>query len=663
MARNRSHLLPGLLCGTALTLSFSTVALAENDLGVSVLDPIIAEKEDPLYGAADRATAVYVAEAEIERASLGDLKDLFAGLASVSVGGAIPVAQKIFVNGVDMLNLAIKVDGVSQNNRVFHHASANAFDPGLMKSVRVDPGVAPADAGPGAMAGGVTMETVDVADILEDGDTFGGKTRFGYSDNGSTAQAALTLAARREGFEVLAYARRATGDDYEDGDGNVVTGTEAKLSSQLLKFAYESAEGHRVEFSAQQMKDNGLRNTRANFGYMPPRGPFPDLRVYDTTRRIASLRYENTFDSGLWDPSVVVGFSETDLKTEVPFGDDAQSRTFSVTVQNEFHLSEGNTITAGLDYQRKDNRYNADWVTEASSEESRNIGIFAQARLEPTDRLKVSTGLRADWQDFTDRNGGSQSPNGISGNLSLTYDVTDSLSLRAAYSTVFGGIILEDNYLLGDAWDYSGLTDASRGRNLVIGADFEQGNWTFGGEFFRTNIDDARFSTYDSGVAAYTASHNDFETKGVNIAATYGWDSGFARFTASRSENYINGEKASSYYVLDYGAPLGTVLALEVQQELPQYNLVVGGSVDAALSYDHGAVEADPVQELDGYQVLNLFAEYTPPAAQNVTIRASVDNVFDTQFADRATYGADYGGFNTLKEPGRTVSVVATVKF
>ncbi len=187
---------------------------------VLLLDPIVVQSRDDYGNAADRGgTSVYVADAELERARMGgDLKDLFAGLASVSVGGAIPVAQKIFVNGVDMLNLAVTVDGVSQNNRIFHHASANAFDPGLMKFVRVDPGVAAADAGPFALAGGVVMETVDAGDVLDPGDNFGGNTRLSYTDNGETWQSATTLAGRFDGFEYLGgYLKRAEGKNYQSG--------------------------------------------------------------------------------------------------------------------------------------------------------------------------------------------------------------------------------------------------------------------------------------------------------------------------------------------------------------------------------------------------------------------------------------------------------------
>ncbi|MCA2006699.1 TonB-dependent receptor plug domain-containing protein [Tritonibacter mobilis] len=643
-----------LACGTALTF-MSTTPLWAQEAEVFSLDPIIVRQQDPFGEAADRATAVYVADAEIDRARMGDVKDLFAGIASAAVGGGIPVAQKIFVNGVDMLNLAIQLDGIPQNNRVFHHVSANAFDPGLMKSVRVDPGVAPADAGPQALAGRVVMETIDAEDFLDDGANFGGKAHLSYGDNGRTVGGALTLAARSAGFEILGYTRRMTGENYTDGDGRVMEGSGADLSATLLKLAYESAEGHRVEFSAQRLEDAAERNYRANFG------PGAGTRFYDTARSTVSLRYENTLADGIWDPSVTIGYSETDVKTPVPYADDAKSRTKSITIANEFHLSDVSSITAGIDYQDKKNRYRANWISDAPFEQSKNTGIFAQARLQPTEHLKVSAGLRYDWMDFSDRYEANTSVSGASGNLSVVYQATESLSLRAGYSSVFGGINLEDNYLLGDTWDYSGLTETSRSDNIVVGIDWKQGGWTLGAELFQTEIENARGSTYNRTTSRYEASHYDFESSGFNIGATYDWGSGFTRLTYSNSKPKINGTEAGSFETLDLGAPLGEVIALEIQQSLPQYNLLVGGSLDMALDYEGQGIYTD--QTFEGYEVVNLFAEYTPPALNGVTIRGSINNLFDQAYADRATYGGDYAGFSTLNEPGRTFVLEAIMRF
>lgn len=660
MAVNTAALRGRLLCSTALiVLSAIPAAAQDEETDVISLDPILVRQQDPLGGAADRATAVYVADAELERAALGDLKDLFAGIASVSVGGAIPVAQKIFVNGVDMLNLAIQVDGVSQNNRIFHHVSANAFDPGLMKFVRVDPGVAPADAGPRAMAGRVVMETVDAEDIIAEGESTGGIARFGYSSNGATAQGSLTLAGRAGGFEALGYAKRATGDNYEDGEGQEMPGTAANMTAGLLKFAYGSDQGHRVELSGQQIRDNEIRSFQPNAG-ISSRGVY----AYETTRKNVSLRYENTNDTGLWDPSAVLGFSETGIDRPTdPWGQAtyAVSRTYSLVLQNQFHLSGSGSITAGADFQNRKTSVDGDWLNAPTFEESDNVGVFAQARLEPAARLSLSTGLRYDWQDFTGQDFAQtgahmSSHSGASGNISVSYDVTDALALRAGYSNVFGGIDLEDNFLFWQAWDFSAL-QSSRAENIIIGADWQRGSWTLGGELFRTQIDDVRLLTGNA------VGSNDFESEGVNLAATYGWATGFARFSASHSEVTYDGGAADSFTYQDMGAPLGTILALELQQELPQYNMLVGGNIDAALSYDNGV---PGLQKLENYTVLNLFAEYTPPSYGNVTLRASVNNVFDTQYADRASLGNDYAdsaSFTAIKEPGRSLVLEAVARF
>ena len=61
--------------------------------------------------------------------------------------------------------------------------------------------------------------------------------------------------------------------------------------------------------------------------------------------------------------------------------------------------------------------------------------------------------------------------------------------------------------------------------------------------------------------------------------------------------------------------------------------------------------------------VLNLFTEYASPSVDGLVIRAEIDNVFNKEYADRGTYGQDYASVTPLYEPGRTVSVYATMKF
>jgi hemoglobin/transferrin/lactoferrin receptor protein len=61
--------------------------------------------------------------------------------------------------------------------------------------------------------------------------------------------------------------------------------------------------------------------------------------------------------------------------------------------------------------------------------------------------------------------------------------------------------------------------------------------------------------------------------------------------------------------------------------------------------------------------MLNLFTEYRLSTIDGLVIRAAIDNVFDEEYADRATYGADFSSLTPLYEPGRTISLTAGYTF
>lgn len=644
---------------SVLALSFATTGFAQTagdlHLGQLVLDPAFMRAQDPDGNAADRSNSHYVADAELDRARMGNLRDLFSGIASVSVGGGIPVAQKIFVNGIDMLNLGVTLDGVAQNNRIFHHTSANAFDPGLMKSVRVDAGAAAADAGPHALAGSVVMETVDAEDILAPDQSIGGNARFSYASNGKMPAGSVTLAARHAGFEGLGYLKRANGMDYRAGDGSTIAGSAADLTSGLLKFAFENPEGHRVEISAIRMIDDALRPFRANMaGVGAPRDP----RRYNTTRDTFSISYENVAAEGFWDPRVVLGRSRVRVGVDQPlspalgtsWGD---SSTLSGKIENRFHLGDLGTVTAGLDYYDRSSTYRDD-ATAPMQERARNTGIYAQARLDPLDALSLSFGLRFDSQRFTGVNGWQENFSGFSGNVSASYQFTDTLRLRAGASSVFGGLSLEDNFIFNPAWDYTGM-HAARATNYTLGFDYETGNLRLDGEVFLTRIDDARISTYSGNAVG------DAESRGFNLGLGYGWDGGYLRASYSRSKVKVDGQVSDSYSALDLGAPLGGVFALEAQHQPRNSDFAFGGSVQAAQAYRTVAAGSD--RGIPGYAVANLFAEYHAPQVRGLVVRAEVNNLFDKHYADRATYGADFSSVTPLFEPGRSFSLTTALRF
>ena len=86
---------------------------------------------------------------DLETIEPDDLQDVFKNEPTVQVGSSLPISQKIYVQGIEENNLAVTIDGSRQNNKIFHHNATTYIDPVMLKQVRIDPGVAPADGGPG----------------------------------------------------------------------------------------------------------------------------------------------------------------------------------------------------------------------------------------------------------------------------------------------------------------------------------------------------------------------------------------------------------------------------------------------------------------------------------------------------------------------------------
>jgi hemoglobin/transferrin/lactoferrin receptor protein len=91
---------------------------------------------------------------------------------------------------------------------------------------------------------------------------------------------------------------------------------------------------------------------------------------------------------------------------------------------------------------------------------------------------------------------------------------------------------------------------------------------------------------------------------------------------------------------------------------------LLGGSIQAALDYDNAAdTPTDEDVTIDGYHAVNVFAEYSPRRYEALTVRAEISNLFDEDYADRATYGGDYLSIEPLNEPGRSFNLSAVMRF
>ncbi|TJZ89874.1 TonB-dependent receptor [Paracoccus gahaiensis] len=617
-----------------------------------LLDPIPLTAEDP-------SGPIAVSGAQIEDARTGTLKDVFRAEPSVTVGGAIAIAERVFVNGIDEQQLAVSVDGAAQNNRMFHHTGTNIIDPNLLKAARVDAGVAPADAGFAALAGSLAYETKSALDLLEPGRSFGGQATLGYAGNGDTATGALALYGRQGPVDALVYGKRATGNAYADGDGTVVPRTGADMTSHALKLGLQMGDW-RAELGALGFKDDALRPYRANLGGVIGGRPTPETRRYALEQTTRTLTLRRTAADGLLDPEIRIARSESRLDTfdlatpgkSAPDFNTGRARTLSLVAQNRFQLG-GAEVTVGLDAARSRGRYAGQFrgAMLAFDEERRTAGLFAQARGNhgPID---YSAGLRYDQNRFTGVAGQSVDTDGASVNGALTWHVTEALSVKAAASSVFGGTQLASVYELDDvsAPDAYDALGATRGRNGVLGAEWQRGGTTLGAEIFRTRIGNLR-----KGLTA-----RELDSEGFRLSARQDWQGGFAALRYSDTEVTLDGRGASSFDLRELGTVPGAMVTLEARHEI-RPGLTLGGIVQHAITERTRASDTD--SDWPGYTVVDVFAEYAPAALDNVTLRAEVTNLFDRAYVDRASYGGDFTEVVGQREPGRSIAATAVVRF
>ncbi len=663
-----------LLAGTGLAYEIG-------DGGAVILDPAAGNSSavtlDPILvagaseaGQYDTPATISIGSETLERLDPQDLQDVFKSTPGVQVGSSLPISQKVYVNGVEETNLAVTIDGSRQKNKLFHHNTTTLIDPDLLKAVRVNPGVAPADAGPGALGGSIAYETKDVADLLAPGDNFGGMASTEYNTNGGTLSNDLTLFGRNSGFEALGYFKLARGEEFEDGDGTEIVGSETDFVSGLGKLAYQHDTGYRVEFSYENVEDDGDRPYRANFVSTDSGRPTAATRNYRIKRENLVASFENATPEGLFNPYARIAFSTTHLDTLETGNDNFGTyESLNGMIANKSELALG-SVDIGADFYSDTSEgsfpdYGADWM--GLEEKSQNFGVFAQARLEPTSRFRLSFGGRGDHHRFEGLDGSESENSGLSGNISGEYDLLPFLTASAGASHVFGGVELAEPFIVNPAWAYpGGGLEPSTANNVFAGLELRGdglspmlAGFSIYGKVFNTTIDDIRDESYGGGPDLYS----DLESVGFEIGAGYTWMDGFVRVSYADIDTEINGNSGSSEYQY-IGTTIGQVLSAEAAYTLPNTGVTVGADAQVFFEEDSTNIySSSPGAPYPAYEVANAFVSYTPESHQFITVRATVKNIFDETYADRATYGQEYPGVDVLNEPGRSFLLSAKVRF
>lgn len=126
----------------------------------------------------------------------------------------------------------------------------------------------------------------------------------------------------------------------------------------------------------------------------------------------------------------------------------------------------------------------------------------------------------------------------------------------------------------------------------------------------------------------------------------------------------LNGRTSDSYTGNYLTMPMGQFATIQAAHRFDN-GILIGGDAQYAPeykdTYDFATGGQGPA--LPSYAVVNAFAEYSPPAVENLTVRLEANNLFDETYASRATYGQEFSSVATLNEPGRSFHLSAELKF
>lgn len=653
------------------------------------LEPIVVAGANGGRAPVNGVDKIKITSEDLDQTNPTNVRGVFAGEPGIAVSSSIPMSQKVYVHGVEETNLAVSIDGGRQNNRVFHHNANTLVDPSLLKQVEVDAGVAAADAGPGALGGSIAYETRDARDMLEPGKNFGGFGKVSFDTNSETVTTGVSAYGMSNGFEALGYVNYGNGDNFEDGGGNEVFGSETKFITGIGKLAYQSEDGHRFELSHEQINDDADRPFRPNMQGIVGQAPWePPTREYELHRKSSVFSYTNELADGLWDPRIVLAYSETDLDTvaacraafcgvNLLYPALGSGSSLNGKAENKFNLAFG-TVTTGVDFYHDETSLEAITPSlptpndDTSDEAATNLGAYAQARLEPAEDVRFSFGMRADQQWFEGTGGQEFDDAGISGNASAEYDLTSFLTLKAGYSNIWAGVPLSESFVLNPTWNYGDGPEAVTSQNVIAGFVARHEGFSLEGGVFRTEISDVRVPHYSQGPLV----NYELDTEGFEIGAGYDWENGFFRVKYANIDAYINGVIAVSDYdsngaspggfILNkyLGVPVGEIITITAAHTFVDWGLTLGGDVEIALDYDKTALPDDSnTKALPGYEVVSVFAEYVPEQMPNLTLRGEVNNIFDEDYTSRASYGADSTYYVPLREPGRSFLLSAKAQF
>jgi len=676
----------------AATLASPSFAFAQSTATQDAqIDP---EPEGEAIVVVGRLTDSAIDREDIEIMQANDLGDLFRRTPSVSVGGAIGIAEKIYVRGLEDAQLNISIDGAQIQGTLFHHVGRVAVEPELLERVDVQTGAGEATAGFGAIGGAIRFRTRDAVDLLEPGRDSGAIARAGWFSNDGYKLSGTAFGRIAGDVGIIASYVHQDRDPYEDGSGELVPGSGAEQNVGFVKIGGDIGFGHGFSLSYEQRDEQGEFGARPNWPVLQGDPLFPA----EAQRRTAIANYR-------YDGGGPVGLEFTGYWSQAEFELERFDRwgLYGAKIENwggdlRVNVAAGDhDLTGGVEYRNDsvNSAYLADpamwqpwaWDPDIGSftEKGELVGLYAQDRWQVFDRLLLSFGARYDYyeHDLVTYGGGTHS-DGVSFNLGADFEIAPGLTANAGYAEAFRGKEIGDAFTLehrpGRLILQPGLQPETVG-NFEAGLAYDRGGFFASAAYYRMEIENVVLDQLYRGPApqdgVYYENVGEFRSEGFELRAGYR----FGPFGISGFYNHydpeLNDAPVNGYEHLALGNTLGD-----------QWNLSATFDPSPALGFEASVTRFERVEDLEvlfrdvelgyvpatafidkpGYTTVDLFARWRPLASDRFELLAAVYNLFDETYIAHASVGdytaiPDYEIVRGVNEPGRNIRLGASFRF
>ncbi|MFD3351526.1 TonB-dependent receptor [Alteromonas macleodii] len=640
------------------------------------------------------ATNLSITSEDIEQFQANDLADVFRESPSVSVGGSVGVAQKIFIRGLEDAYLNVTVDGAQQTSTLFHHIGRVTLDPDLLKQIDVQAGAGEATSGPGAIGGSIRFKTKDAQDLLRGDEQFGGRVKASYFSNEGTRYSGSLYGKLSDSWGLLGYYSTVDRDNFEDGDGNEVLGTAADQDLMFLKASGYIADNQYLSISAEQRDEEGEFSARPNWVVLEGAPLYPSEAERDTY--VANYRFDH---------SALVFLEATAYQTSSSFRGGrfdflSDIDTYGFDIRNTTDISN-HVFTYGIDYRKDEVESGPGVGPVQNAEEGSVMGIYAQAHSNITPELLLSYGVRYDDFDFqqqiliddyygtpvTDEPSGLDD-NELSFNVGLEYQLTEAWTLALGYAEAARGKQIGDGFTL-DEYLYDGedvpvvASDVvpETVTNIEASIEYSANNLNARLSAYESTIDDVLFSGYQGNSVFNNI--GDLESSGVEFNLAYRWDSvdvyfGFSSVDVElmpREDLYsvpYNSIDINGYEFVGLGNSRGDTWVLGADYTVTA-DISVGFNItmvdDINIDTLHQALEngwTDSLYSLNkaDYTLVDIYGEWE--VTNDLRLNLAVTNLFDEAYIDHSSVGDYSEVFPSVigpQEAGRDIRLSVTYDF